>query len=82
METNGGPLPAGLSRPAQQALEAAGIRSLEEAARRTEGELLKLHGFGPASIRLLRPALEERGLAFKGQQVSPKKGKGESGCPE
>jgi hypothetical protein len=25
---------------------------------------LKLHGFGPKAIRILRPALAERGLTF------------------
>ncbi|MFB9278391.1 helix-hairpin-helix domain-containing protein [Cohnella cellulosilytica] len=58
------PLPEGLPRPTLRALAAAGITTLEEIAERSEAELLKLHGFGPKSIRLLRPALEEIGLSF------------------
>lgn len=60
----GHPFPPGMSRPALRALEIAGITTLERVARHSEAELLKLHGFGPKSIRLLRPALEEIGLAF------------------
>ncbi|OXS59833.1 hypothetical protein B1A99_09845 [Cohnella sp. CIP 111063] len=64
-EANSGhPFPPGMSRPALQALEVAGITSLEDIARHSEAELLKLHGFGPKSIRILRPALEQIGLAF------------------
>ena len=58
-------LPASLSNPARNALHAAGIRTLEQVARHTEHELLRLHGFGPKAIVLLRPALEQRGLGFR-----------------
>lgn len=55
---------AELSAPARRALEASDIRSLKDLARRSEAELLALHGFGPASLPRLRSALREAGLAF------------------
>jgi predicted flap endonuclease-1-like 5' DNA nuclease len=64
-------LPAELAAPAQRALAAAGITSLEEVARWTEADLLALHGVGPKTIRQLRPALEAKGLSF----ASPDGGK-------
>lgn len=54
-----------LSAPARRALETAGITTLSELAKHTEKEILKLHGMGPASMPVLRKALEERGLVFK-----------------
>lgn len=48
-----------LSAPAQRALKNAGITTLKKLAAKSEKELLSLHGFGPASIRILRPILEE-----------------------
>lgn len=54
-----------LGAPARRALEGAGIKTLSQLARRTEGELLALHGFGPSSLPKLRAALAERGLAFR-----------------
>ena len=57
-------LPPGLSQPALRAFTAAGYTRLEDFARVSEKELLELHGVGPKAIRILRPALAERGLAF------------------
>ncbi|MDQ3693415.1 MAG: DNA-binding protein [Chloroflexota bacterium] len=57
-------LPAGLSKPARQALEHAGYTRLEQLAQITERELLQLHGMGPKSIPLLRQALAAKGLSF------------------
>lgn len=54
-----------LSAPAHSALEAAGIRTLEELSEFTEGEVLRLHGVGPASIPRLHAALKEAGLDFR-----------------
>jgi hypothetical protein len=31
----------------------------------SESEVMKLHGMGPNAMRLLRKALEERGLSFR-----------------
>ncbi|MBX2979084.1 MAG: DUF1801 domain-containing protein [Flavobacteriales bacterium] len=60
-----------LSGPTRSALEHAGIADLEKLAKRTEKEVLALHGVGPASMPTLREALEEAGLAFR--TVAPKK---------
>ena len=54
-----------LSQPAHRALEEAGIHTLAQLARRSEAELLALHGFGPKAITLLKPVLKAKGLAFK-----------------
>ncbi|WP_324651391.1 helix-hairpin-helix domain-containing protein [Georgenia sp. H159] len=59
-----GDLPA-IGRPANGALLEAGITTLDEVARMSEKELLALHGVGPRAVRLLREALDERGLAFR-----------------
>ncbi|KMN47113.1 RNA polymerase alpha subunit C-terminal domain-containing protein [Bacillus paramycoides] len=54
-----------LSSPARRALEQHGITTVEELAKYSEKEILKLHGMGPASLPKLRKALEESGLSFK-----------------
>jgi hypothetical protein len=56
--------PPGVSRPALRALAGAGYTSLEQLAGATEGELLRLHGMGPHAIRIIREALQARGLSF------------------
>lgn len=62
--------PPGLSQPALRAFAAAGYARLEDLARVSEAELLRLHGVGPKAIRLLRPALAARGLAFAAPTTS------------
>ena len=56
--------PRGAGRPAERAIARLGVTRLEQLARRTEAELLALHGVGPKAIRVLREALESRGLSF------------------
>ena len=58
------PLPAGLSRPAQRALDGAGYTSLDQLAGISETEVGGLHGVGPNAITLLRQALAAAGLSF------------------
>lgn len=58
-------LPPGLSAPARRALDAAGIRSLEQLARFSEDEIKRLHGIGPNALRQLHDALHEHGLSFR-----------------
>src|SRR5688572_6679500 len=53
-----------LSAPARRALENAGIKTLKDLSMRSEKDLLKLHGFGKASLPQLRNALVENGLTF------------------
>ena len=54
-----------LSAPAKRALEGAGITSVKELSRRREGDVMKLHGMGPASLPHMRAALKDAGLTFK-----------------
>ncbi|HLT97238.1 MAG TPA: hypothetical protein VK070_10675 [Acidimicrobiia bacterium] len=57
-----GDLPRAIGRPATRALAGAGVTTLADVARHSEDELLALHGVGPRAIRILREALEARGL--------------------
>lgn len=52
------------SEPANRALALVGIEYLEDLTKFTEKELLKLHGFGPKALRILKAALQEKGLSF------------------
>ncbi len=58
-------LPAGLSAPAQRALDQAGITRLEQLAEKTESEIKHLHGIGPKALDLLRDTLAKYGLSFR-----------------
>jgi hypothetical protein len=51
-----------IGRPAERALEHAGYRELEQISGVAEADLLRLHGFGPRGIQVLRAALDEHGL--------------------
>jgi predicted flap endonuclease-1-like 5' DNA nuclease len=53
-----------IGRPANSALLAAGITTLEQVATRSRRDLLALHGVGPKAIGILATALAERGLRF------------------
>lgn len=55
-----GALPASVGRPALLALEAAGIRTLAEAARRNPMDLAKLHGVGKKALGILAEAISAR----------------------
>ena len=57
-------LPRSIGKPATQALTLAGWVRLEQLAARSEADLRKLHGVGPKAIRILREAMEEKGLSF------------------
>ncbi len=54
-----------ISAPAARAFEAIGVRTLADAARYSERELLALHGLGPKGIRILREHLAAAGLRFR-----------------
>ena len=54
-----------LAAPAHRALDAAGIRSLEQLTRYSEDQIRRLHGIGPNALVSLRRALAENGLSFK-----------------
>lgn len=51
--------------PAQRALAAIGVTRLIQVTRLSEAQLLQLHGVGPKAIKILRIALEEKGLTFR-----------------
>ena len=54
-----------LAAPARRALLGAGYTRLEQLTEVSESEVMKLHGMGPNAMRVLREALEERGLSFR-----------------
>ncbi|SNT49726.1 helix-hairpin-helix domain-containing protein [Rhodococcoides kyotonense] len=54
--------PKGTGRPAAGAFFAAGYRSLDDLAGQSESELAKLHGVGPKALRVVKAALQERGI--------------------
>jgi DNA-directed RNA polymerase alpha subunit len=54
-----------LSAPARRALENQNIKSLKDLSKWSEKDILKLHGFGPASMPILKKALKQSGLNFK-----------------
>jgi hypothetical protein len=54
-----------LSRPAHQALTAAGIVTFADLSKWTRKEVANLHGIGPKTFVFLEPAMNERGVAFK-----------------
>lgn len=54
-----------IGRPATSALGQIGVRNVEQLSSYTEREILALHGVGPKAIRILRPAMAERGISFR-----------------
>ena len=57
---------AELAAPARRALEGAGLTTLARIARKTEAEVMALHGMGPNAMTKLRVSLRKSGLAFSG----------------
>jgi predicted flap endonuclease-1-like 5' DNA nuclease len=51
-----------ISGPANAALDAAGITTLEQVARTPRNEVANLHGMGPKGIRILTEAIERAGM--------------------
>ena len=56
--------PNGMSGPALRALDAAGVRSMDDLARWKERDIAALHGMGPKGVRRLREALASLGRCF------------------
>jgi hypothetical protein len=54
-----------LAAPARRALLGAGYTRLEQLTEVSEAEVMKLHGMGQNAMRVLRKALEDRGLSFR-----------------
>jgi len=57
-------LPRSIGAPATRALTAAGYTELSQLAGVPAAELAKLHGVGPKALRLLREALQDRGMSL------------------
>jgi DNA-directed RNA polymerase alpha subunit len=58
------PLLKRLAKPAQRALQNAGIQSLEELAGCREEEIAALHGIGKNALQVVKTTLNESGLSF------------------
>lgn len=54
-----------IAAPARRALEREGIITLQQLSKRTETEILQLHGMGPGTLPKLHSALATIGLSFK-----------------
>jgi predicted RecB family nuclease len=53
-----------LAAPARRALTAAGLLTVESLARRTESQVMALHGMGPNALARLQASLKRAGLEF------------------
>ncbi|MBI4032801.1 hypothetical protein HY374_03800 [Candidatus Berkelbacteria bacterium] len=66
-----------IGKPAERALQRAGLTTLEQIARANDTELLSLHGVGPKALRILREAIMSkqktcsRGHTFVGSGPCP-----------
>ena len=54
-----------IGMPARSALAGRDIYDLNGVSTLTEREFLGLHGVGPKAVKILKPALAEKGLSFK-----------------
>jgi predicted flap endonuclease-1-like 5' DNA nuclease len=54
-----------IGAPATRALASIGVTRLADVADRSESELLRLHGFGPRALRILKEALAANGLSMR-----------------
>jgi hypothetical protein len=57
--------PRGVGQPALRALAARRLLTLEQLTTVTETELLAMHGMGPKALRILRDAMQLRGLSLR-----------------
>jgi len=58
---------ATLGAPARRALEREGIDTLSKLSKRSERELLELHGLGPSTIPNLKQSLAAAGLSLRNE---------------
>jgi len=56
---------AELAAPARRALEGAGLTTLAKLAKKTEAQVMELHGMGPNAMTKLRASLKKEGLNFR-----------------
>jgi DNA-directed RNA polymerase alpha subunit len=57
-------LPVKLAKPAQRALQGAGITTLKQVSGISEQEISKLHGIGKNAILEIKKVLIKNGLSF------------------
>jgi DNA-directed RNA polymerase alpha subunit len=53
-----------LSKPAQRAIQNAGITSIEQLSTYSEKEVSELHGVGKNTVTIIKQILNENGLAL------------------
>jgi DNA-directed RNA polymerase alpha subunit len=58
-----------LAAPARRALDAAGIRRLDQLTQFSEADIKQLHGIGPNALEQLRRALAASGLSFAADSI-------------
>jgi DNA-directed RNA polymerase alpha subunit len=56
---------AQFSAPARRALQAIGVKTVGQLAKQKKADLLKLHGFGPASLSVIDKVLKNEGYKPK-----------------
>ncbi len=59
---------ANMASPVRSALELAGIKTLRQLSKKTEKEVLGMHGIGPSSMPKFKKKLKEEGLSFKQEE--------------
>ncbi|MHB8127387.1 MAG: helix-hairpin-helix domain-containing protein [Mobilitalea sp.] len=57
-----------LSKPAQRALQNAGVTSIEQLSKYSEKEVLDLHGIGKNAMIIIKQILFDNGLTFSNKQ--------------
>lgn len=53
-----------LAKPAQRAIQNAGITTIEQLSGYSEKEIAELHGIGKNAVLIIRQILKEYGLTF------------------
>lgn len=54
-----------MASPVRGALDHAGIKTLKQLSKKTEKEILNIHGIGPSSMPIFKKKLKKEGLSFK-----------------
>jgi len=62
-----------LAAPARRALTGAGLTTLAVLSRRTESQVMALHGMGPNAMATLRASLRKAGLGFAPEAQSARR---------
>ncbi|WP_042333594.1 DNA-directed RNA polymerase subunit alpha C-terminal domain-containing protein [Desulfosporosinus meridiei] len=57
-----------LAKPAQRAIQNAGITTIEQLSSYSEKEISELHGIGKNAINVIRQTLNEHGIIFSSKK--------------